>query len=355
MVPDPLLIYGAGGYTGKLIVAAAVASGLRPIVSGRRAESIEPVAAEYGLECRVAPLDTGASIAPLLDNVSVVILAAGPFSATAVPMVEACIDAGVHYLDLTGECLVFEQLSHYGNRARSRDIMLMPGCGFDVVTSDCLSLHVNQRLPDACHLAIGISGLTTATRGSLRTMAEQAGMPVMLRRHGTLSSIAPNTLRRQFDYGRGESWSSAVTWGDTITAFHTTGIPNIEVYFEDTPPLRAMLAAGRTFGTGLQTPAAQQWLKAQALLFPEGPDTAERHAHRCAVVAEARTADGRSAASRLRTPEAYSLSGATAVAIAKRVLAGDVEAGFQTPARVYGADFILGFDSVTREDFAVAA
>ncbi len=54
--------------------------------------------------------------------------------------------------------------------------------------------------------------------------------------------------------------------------------------------------------------------------------------------------------SRLRTPEAYTLTALTALAIAERALGGDAPAGFQTPALAYGPDFILEFPGVTRED-----
>jgi short subunit dehydrogenase-like uncharacterized protein len=53
---------------------------------------------------------------------------------------------------------------------------------------------------------------------------------------------------------------------------------------------------------------------------------------------------------RLYTPEAYDFTGTTAAAVAARVVAGDFEPGFQTPARVFGANFVLGFDGVSRED-----
>jgi short subunit dehydrogenase-like uncharacterized protein len=157
-------------------------------------------------------------------------------------------------------------------------------------------------------------------------------------------------LRRSFDYGRGDGWSTAVTWGDVATAFYTTGIPNIEVYFEETATFRAMLLAGRTFGPLLQLPLAQRYMKAHAQLFPEGPTATERAVHTCVIVAEASVRGGRSVTSRLHTPEAYSMSAQTAAAIAQRAIRGDVESGFQTPARVYGAAFILQFDGVARED-----
>jgi short subunit dehydrogenase-like uncharacterized protein len=350
MTSDPLLVYGATGYTGRLVVERATARGLRPILAGRSAARLEALASSYGCEFAAVPLTDTAALERLLRRVRVAILAAGPFSDTAIPMSSACLRAGTHYLDLTGECAVIESLFTHSEAARRRECMLMPGCGFDVVASDCLAAHVARRLPGASHLALGLSGLVTPTRGSLRTIAEHAGLGVRVRRGGEFAYVPPGTLRRRFDYGRGTGWSDAVTWGDVATAFHTTGIPNVEVYFEETPTFSAMLIAGRTLGPLLQAPMAQTWLKAHAQLFPEGPTATERAVHSCVVVAEARVDNGRTAVARLRTPEAYTFSAHSVVAIAERVMAGDVEFGCQTPGRVYGADFALGVDSVTRED-----
>lgn len=350
MTSDPLLIYGATGFTGRLVVESAVKRGLRPILGGRNADRLNALASSHGLECRVTSLTDSSALLRALDGIDVALLAAGPFSETSAPMVDACLKAGVHYLDLTGECAVIERLCSRSADARARHCMVMPGCGFDVVASDCLAIHVSRNLTGAVSLAIGLSGLVTPTRGSLRTIAEHAGMAVRTRRDGRYASLPPSLLRRRFDYGRGDGWSSAVTWGDVATAFHTTGIPNIDVYFEETATFRAMLIAGRTFGPLLQAPLAQNWLKAHAEFFPEGPTLAERVLHTCVVVAEAETDAGRRWISRLHTPEAYSISAETSAAIAERALRGDVEWGFQTPGRVYGPDFILQFDGVARED-----
>ena len=352
MTPTPLLVYGATGFTGRLIVDAAIRRGLRPILGGRDRARLEALASECECEYRVATLSEDASLSTALRDVDAVLLSAGPFSRTAVPMARACLRAGVHYLDVTGECGALESLVAYRDEARQRGCMVMPGCGFDVVASDCLARHVADRLPGAAFLALGLSGLVTPTRGSIRTIAEHVGLGMRVRRNGALAAVPPGVVRRRFEYGRGTGWSTIVTWGDVVTAFHTTGIPNIEVYFEETPGLREGLLAGGVLGPLLQLPPAQTWMKAQAQLFPEGPTPGERAVHTCVVVAEVRAPSGRRASARLRTPEAYTFSAATAVAIAERVLRGDVEPGFQTPARVYGADFILQFDGVAREDLS---
>src|SRR6476619_6796610 len=99
------LIYGANGYTGELIAREAVRRGHRPILAGRDAAKIEPLARELGCEARAFGLD-----AADLAGVALVLHCAGPFSITSAPMVDACLRAGVHYLDITGEISVFESI-----------------------------------------------------------------------------------------------------------------------------------------------------------------------------------------------------------------------------------------------------
>jgi short subunit dehydrogenase-like uncharacterized protein len=60
--------------------------------------------------------------------------------------------------------------------------------------------------------------------------------------------------------------------------------------------------------------------------------------------------DGNRAVARLHTPEAYQTTALTALAAVEKVLAGEAAPGFQTPAKAFGADFILEIEGVTRED-----
>lgn len=347
---DPLLIYGASGYSGRLMTSAALAAGLRPVIAGRDARKIAELGERLGLETRIAQLDAPQALSRALDDVRVVLHAAGPFSHTARAMVDACLRTGTHYLDLSAAVDVIEALVRRDAEARRRRIMVMPGVGFDVVPSDCLAAHVARRLPRAQRLALGISGLTLATRGSAKAFAEHAGRAISVRRNGTIAEVLPGALEHLFDYGHGMRPSAAVSWGDVAAAYYTTGIPNIEVYFETTPVLQGMLMATRYFGPVLRTGAWQAVLKTWSDALPEGPTTAQREAVHTIIVAEGEDADGRRVRARLRAPEAYTLTGETGPAIAARVLAGDVEVGFQTPARVYGADFVLRFAGVSRED-----
>lgn len=345
---DSLLLYGATGYTGKIITTQLVALGLRPILCGRSSAKLAALAEPLGLPYRVARLDDPAGLERALQDIGVVLHAAGPFSDTARPMVDACLRVGTHYLDISAEVHVIEEIAHRDHAARARQIMVMPAVGFDVVPSDCLAAHVARRLPGAHQLTLALTGLGLMTRASLKTLIEAWGGGIV-RRDGVLTPIALGSLQRAFDYGDGPRPSLNVNWGDLATAYYTTGIPNIETYCASNPLLQAVVTASRYFGWALGMSPWQVWLKAAAELIPEGPTTGQRAAVEMAIVAEAVRGSQRVVA-RLHTPEAYTFTGVTAVAIAARVLGGDVEMGFQTPARVYGADFVLQFPGVSRED-----
>ncbi len=143
------MIYGANGYTGRLIVSEARKRGMTPILAGRNRRAIEEIGAETGFECRVFDLDDKAVAQQALQGVAVVLHCAGPFSATSQLMIEACLVNACHYLDITGEISVFANAHRQSDEARRADIILMPGVGFDVVPTDCLAAKLVQKLPAA--------------------------------------------------------------------------------------------------------------------------------------------------------------------------------------------------------------
>src|SRR5437764_7173863 len=103
--PEAYMIYGANGYTGELIAREAVRRGQRPVLAGRNREAVENLARELGCEARVFDLSK-----PDLSGVALVLHCAGPFIQTSKPMVDACLAARAHYLDITGEMSVFESI-----------------------------------------------------------------------------------------------------------------------------------------------------------------------------------------------------------------------------------------------------
>ena len=345
-----VLIYGSNGYTGRLIVQEAMASGLRPILAGRDAEAIRAQALVCDLEHRAFPLHDRAAVSAGLAGVTIVMHCAGPFARTSAPMADACLRAGAHYLDITGEIAVFEALAARDTEARAAKIMLLPGVGFDVVPSDCLAAHLVRRLPTADRLALAFDARGGISRGTASTMVEGAGEGGMIRRGGILQRVPAAWRTRQVDFGSGPSDVTTIPWGDVSTAFHSTGVGNVEVYTALPALTRALLLATRPLGFLLRRRAVRALLRRLVRRGSPGPGARARAHEKSRLWGEATDRAGHRVVSRMTTPQSYALTALTAVAAINAVLGGAARAGFQTPSRVFGADFVLGIPGVRRDD-----
>jgi short subunit dehydrogenase-like uncharacterized protein len=346
------LLYGSNGYTGRLIVERAVAAGLRPRLAGRSPE-VAAQAAEHGLEHRVFALGDAAALASALEGVPVVLHAAGPFAHTATPVVEACLRGKTHYLDITGELGVFEAIAARDAEARDAGVMLLPGAGFDVVPTDSLAAHLKRRLPSATRLRLAFRALGGGvSRGTATTMVENAGRGGAVRRGGRIVPVpaAWRTRTVHFGFGSRPTEVTTIPWGDVATAYHSTGIPDIEVYTRMSAGQRRALAATRNLGWLLGSAPVQRLLKGRVRARPAGPSPEAREKGVSLVWGEVEDAEGNRASARMRTPEGYTLTAMTAVAAVQRVLGGDAPAGFRTPSLAWGPDWILELEGVERED-----
>lgn len=344
------LLYGATGFTGRLIADAALKLGLRPILAGRERKRVEPLARALGLEYRVAPLAHGAVLRDALQGIGVVLNAAGPFVETALPLLDACIETGAHYLDVSGELDALEAVAGRGPSARARGLMLLPGVGFDVVPSDCLCAHVARRAAQPRVLRIAISGLELASPGSSATVVGGLGRPTRVRRSGRLTELPRNTFTRPFDFGRGPRACTAVSWGDLASAHLTTGIEDVETYFELAPAVAVMLQASTYASWFFALPRVRESLQRQAKAWMPEPTVEQRASRRATVVVEIEDVRGKKHAARLSTPEAYTFTATVAAQILQRVAGGDTEPGFQTPGRLFGPQLVFGMAGVNWTD-----
>jgi short subunit dehydrogenase-like uncharacterized protein len=343
------LIYGANGYTGELITRYAVERGLKPILAGRNEAAIKALAEEYRSEFRVFSLDDAAKLDAALDEVAMVIHCAGPFSLTSRQMGEACLRTKTHYTDITGEIAVFEACAAADQKAKDAGIMIMPGVGFDVVPSDCLALHLKNRLPTATHLTLGWYGMGRMSHGTQATMTMNVGKGGAVRRDGKIMPVPAAWRTREIDFGNGVVKTGVtIPWGDVSTAYHSTGIPNIEVYTVAPASAIKAMKLSRYLGWLMATGPVQKYL--QSKIKPGGPSDEERAKGKTLLWGEASDDDGNRVESRMQCPEGYTVTALAALNLTEKILAGNFTTGFQTPAKAYGADLILEIDGVERQD-----
>jgi short subunit dehydrogenase-like uncharacterized protein len=343
------LLYGANGYTGRLILNECLARGLRPILSGR-SESVRELAEAHGLDSRIVGLDDSAKLRRALAGVRAVLHAAGPFSRTSPPMADACLAAGAHYLDITGEIGVFEELAARTEAARAKGVMLLPGVGFDVAPTDCLAAHLKRLLPDAVRLTLAFQSTGGVSRGTATTMVENAGRGGAIRRDGRIIPVPPGWKTIRMDLGKGPVDVTTIPWGDVATAWYSTGIPDIEVYTRTSAALRLALKSSRHFAWLLASEPVQRWLKGRIRRRAPGPDETARARGVSRVRGEVQNATGKRVAALLTGPDGYTMTARTAVAALARTLDGGATPGFRTPSLAFGPDFILSIEGVTRED-----
>jgi short subunit dehydrogenase-like uncharacterized protein len=204
-MPSKFLLYGSTGFVGEVIARLAVQRGLQPILAGRNAAKVEALASELGLPSRAFRLENSAAMDEALKEVVVVLHFAGPFIYTAKPMVDGCLRTGAHYLDISGAIFDLEAVLRRDAEAKARQVMLLPGAGFDVVPTDCLALHLKHRLPSASHLALAFYGhgstkLPPGTVNSLLDGISRQKPGVFVRRNGELESVPPDRWR-MIDFG----------------------------------------------------------------------------------------------------------------------------------------------------------
>lgn len=358
------LLYGAYGYTGDLIAREAAGRGMTPVLAGRDEEKVRALADELGLPSRVFGLDDHDVIVEQVAGVRAVLNCAGPFSQTARPMMEACLVAGVHYLDITGEIDVIEAAAALDERAKKAGIVIMPAVGFDVVPTDCLAAMLAGRLPTATQLQLAFHAGADMSPGTAKTMVEALPRGGRVRRDGEIVRVPLAYKSRQIPFPDRTRWATTIPWGDVASAYHSTGIENIEIYLA-TPRSRIRIIRATRWlaplgGLGLVQSLWKKWIAWRE----KGPSAEKRQQNRAVIWGQVADPKGNTASAVMTTPDGYAVTVQTALAAVERAASwnrppdlsetvsnsgrsGDLpHAGFHTPSTAFGSEFIMQFDGV---------
>ena len=140
-----VVLFGATGVTGgnaiPHLARRAAALGLRWGVAGRRPQQLMRDAAELPLDQQPqvleADLDEPGTIGRMAASARVVVNAVGPYRRSAEPVISACVDAGAHYLDVTGETdVVADMVARFDASARAAGVCIVQGAGFEAMPFD---------------------------------------------------------------------------------------------------------------------------------------------------------------------------------------------------------------------------
>ncbi|MGV1822420.1 NAD(P)H-binding protein [Agrobacterium tumefaciens] len=311
-----MMIYGATGYTGRMVAEHARSAGTQVVLAGRSEGALAKLAAEHGAEYRVFALEDADTIDRNLTDISVLLNCAGPFMRTAKLLMEASIRNGMHYLDTAAELDSYRLAELLDGDARAAGVMLMPGGGGSVAMLGSLAGHAVARVQNPRKISIAMHVSGGMSRGSAISATENMTAETLARVDRELVTVA-NSIRK-FDFGQGAVDSFQVTLPDLITIWRSTGVPNIETFVHVT---------GNGFPQG------------DLSLLPDGPTEDERLANRYQAIVEVTDAQGKVFRSLLDTVNGYSFTAIAVAEAGRRVLAGEARGGFQTPVGLFGNGF----------------
>lgn len=312
-----MMIYGATGYTGRMVAQCAVAAGTPLILAGRSVTALAALAASGDVDYRAFPLDDAAAIDQALRGVGVLLNCAGPFAHTAEVLMRACIRAGVHYLDVAAELDGYRLAEVLDADARTAGVMLLPGSGGSVAMLGCLAGHAAARVSDPSSISVAMHVSGSLSRGSALSAMSSVTAETLARADGALVARVAGTIR-QLDFGQGPVDCFQVTLPDLVTIWRATNVPDIETFVHLT---------GDGFPQG------------DIAALPDGPSEHERLANRYRASVEVTGVGGDVVRSVLDTVNGYTFTATAAAEAGRRVLAGECRPGFQTPAMLFGNGF----------------
>ncbi|MDA0986456.1 MAG: saccharopine dehydrogenase NADP-binding domain-containing protein [Bacteroidetes bacterium] len=350
MKDNSFLLYGANGYTGRLILKLASDYNLYPVLAGRNESALVQLSKEFNRDYFVLDLSETEKLESVLKKFPLVLHCAGPFINTAQQMIKACLKTGTHYIDITGEIVVFELAKKFNDVAIKSNIMLMPGVGFDVVPTDCLALFLKNKLPDATKLKLAFASIGGGlSHGTATTMVGGLGGDGAERKNGKIIRVPLGQKSMWVDFGLKKLFVMSIPWGDISTSFTTTGIDNIETYTGTSPKIYYLLKFQKLFNWILRSKFIRRIVKNKIDKSLFGPSDKVRTKSKGLVWGEVKNANGKIFSARLIGPEGYTLTAHSSLIIAKKILAGTFKLGYQTPAGCYGEDLILEIPDVKRE------
>jgi short subunit dehydrogenase-like uncharacterized protein len=347
-----IVLYGATGYTGRLVADELERRGLGYVLSGRDERKLAAMAGERAA-VRVAPLDDERGLRDLLADAAVVVSCAGPFTLAGHALVRAAIDTGTHYVDSTGEQpfikLIFDR---HGPAAERAGVALVPALGFDYAPGDCIARLAARGHEPLADLVIGyaVKGLGPS-RGTMRSALEIMKGGDVVFEDGDWRRAPFGVFRGTIDFPEplGRQTVARYPSGEVVTVPHHTRTRRVaSVITARTlaphPALAPVLPyALPPLALTLRTPVRGLLNRAMAAL-PEGPGESERRAARFTIVAVARGENGSEGRAVVRGSDVYGLTAVTLVHGAELMSApGYDRAGALGPAAAYDPEAFLNY------------
>ncbi len=336
-----VVLYGATGYTGRLIAEELAELDAEVGLAGRDRGKLETLAGELSgdQETIVASVDDRAALEAMAKRAGVVVSAAGPFKRLGPPVLDASLGTGTPFVDITGE-QSFLRASHERDAvAKQAGVPVVDAMGFDVIPSDLAAYHATEGLDQVIRLDLAIDSQARMSGGTKRSMAASTG-DGWYYEHGRFRRAPPGRFVRSFPQleDGGERVGVFIPWGDCVTAPRTTGARVVRTFFMlPEPRARKMHLFWPVTDLISRIPFVARLAERRAPGSNHGPSEEDRKEATFRILGEATTSDGEIRRVMVSGRDPYGLTGAAAARGALAIARGEVEkAGVLTPTEAFG-------------------
>lgn len=240
-MPSPrtnrVIVFGAYGHTARFVIAELHRRGLEPVLAGRNADRLAKVGRPEWTR-HVTTVDDQAALDELAAGAAVLVNCAGPFADTTIPLVDAALRAGAHYVDVSAEqAITAEVFTTRDDRASEADVVVIPSLAFYGGIGDLLATAAIGDWPDADEIRIGIAlDSWQPTRGTRLTVRRNAGRH-LVHTGGRLVRPPVDTATGSWEFGDpfGTLPVTELSTADQVTIPRHLHVPEVRVFMNDTP------------------------------------------------------------------------------------------------------------------------
>jgi saccharopine dehydrogenase (NAD+, L-lysine-forming) len=342
-----VVVYGATGYTGRLVAAELARQNVAFAVAGRDAGKLDALVRALGrpVEAISAPLDDAAALERMAARARVVLDCAGPFARWGKPVQDAALAAGRHFLDVTGEAGYMRDTAQRDAEARARNIALVNAVGFDVVPTDAAAVLAAEAAgtpPERVWIAFGNRG-AGPSQGTSRSMLDGARFGGAAFVDGKLrpEPVGARRWEAPLPEPLGRRSCISIPWGDLATAPRSTGAREVRTFIAvgraTARWAQALAPAARLLGLAPLRALGERYIRR----LPEGPSDEQRAHSNFGVYAEATGSQGTRGVW-VAGGNGYDFTARSAVLCARLAARPEFAArGALTPSQAFGARALL--------------
>lgn len=324
-----VIIYGAYGAVGQLLIEAFLKKGIYPLLAGRNKRKLEALANKNNLPYLCFELYNIRTLEPHLKQAEIFINCAGSLIKTPEPVIRSAMLANCHYLDIGGQYHTAQTAFSLQEEAQQHNAVIVTGLGAELTPTSCLAACLQHHLKNITTLEIAYDIPNKFTTGSYHSTVQRLKSGCKAIINGQLISTDYRSRAQKISFNYRPKQVMQVNTGDLFTAQHDSNSQNITAFYAISNRARPAIKLLNWIPKLVQLDPLHR-LMAQFFTKRSSTD----HLGTCHFWAQAKNTNGQMMTVQVSTPDIYQLTSHTVSYFANYLLKHERSGGVYTPAQL---------------------